>query len=280
MMTPTRTIDEFVELVREWDTWEWEPNENIRAKRLNDLFFMVSIDEFETKMVDRLQKNEPFAFDEFEEKILDMEEEKIERYIRRKKREMVQTFIGEHCAGIVHAESYHSELASELGKENPHLDYIVMLNMGGKKTSFRTIHDNVDVSEIAGRYGGGGHAKAAGCTLTDEVYSLFVAGAFSLEPIKPDAMRNRYNLKESRSGTYYENRKDDTFLLFPSPSGDEWRIERNGTLLEQSFRSFAQAERFIKRQYGAWLAKDENFVQFLMEQMMRSRQENQVPLEW
>ena len=34
--------------------------------------------------------------------------------------------------------------------------------IGQKAISYRTIKDNVDVSEIAKRYGGGGHKPAAG----------------------------------------------------------------------------------------------------------------------
>ncbi|RKJ38751.1 oligoribonuclease, partial [Butyricicoccus sp. 1XD8-22] len=117
-------ITEFVELVRQYDTWEWEKNENHKAHSLNSLFYLVSIDEFEETMLERLQTSEHFDFDEFEKKLLNMEEDKIERYIRRKRREIVQAKVGEHFAGIVYAESYHSELGNELGKEHPHLDYI------------------------------------------------------------------------------------------------------------------------------------------------------------
>lgn len=45
-------ITEFVELVRQYDTWEWEKNENHEAHRLNALFFLLSIDEFEEKMIE------------------------------------------------------------------------------------------------------------------------------------------------------------------------------------------------------------------------------------
>ena len=102
-------------------------------------------------MINRLQTSDHFHFDEFEKKILDMEEDKIERYIRRKRRELVQTQMDGHFAGVVYAESYHSELGNELGKEYPHLDYIAILNIGGKRVGFRTIHDHVDVSEVAGQ---------------------------------------------------------------------------------------------------------------------------------
>lgn len=96
-------------------------NDNQEARRLNALFFLVSIEEFEERMMSRLRYHDHFFFDELEEKILDMEDDKIARYIRRKRRELVQAKVGEHLAGVVYAESYHSELGNELGKDNPTL---------------------------------------------------------------------------------------------------------------------------------------------------------------
>ncbi|WP_277750893.1 DHH family phosphoesterase [Anaerobacillus alkaliphilus] len=267
LITPTNSIEEFVELVRQYDTWEWDQNENVTAKRLNDLFFMLSIDEFEERMVERLKKNEAFAFDEFEEKMLALEEEKIQRYVRKKKRELVQTFIDDYCVGIVHAESYHSELGNELGKDNAHLDYIAIVSVGGKRMSLRTIHEYIDVSEIAGNYGGGGHAKASGCSLTPEAYEYFVAEPFKIDPMRADAFRNQYNLKESIHGSLYENRDDDQFFVYPSDE-DEWTVERNGSPVEEEFVSFQEAENYIKRNYSAWLVRDEIYVQFLKENVI------------
>jgi len=259
----SNAVDEFVELVRQYDTWEWEKNNNQEAHRLNALFFLISIDEFEEKMVNRLQNSDHFFFDEFEQKILDMEEDKVERYIRRKRRELVQTSIGDYLAGIVYAESYHSELGNELGKEYPHLDYIAMLNMGGKRISLRTIHDHVDVSEVAGHYGGGGHAKAAGCSLTNEAYNQFVTDTFHLDPVREDARRNRYNLKESSSGSLYETQNDDMFLV-SLQNEDEWIIENSKGLSIHTFKSFKEAEIFLKRNYAAWLVRDDIFVKYLI----------------
>lgn len=261
---PSEAISEFVELVRQYDTWEWEKNENEEARRLNALFFLLSIDEFEEKMIHRLQTNEHFFFDEFEEKLLDMEETKAERYIRRKRRELVQIKVNELFAGVVYAESYHSELGNELGKDNPHLDYIAIINIGGKRMGFRTIHDHVDVSEVAGRYGGGGHAKASGCQLTEEAYKHFVTDTFHLPPLKEDAKRNRYNMKEAPFGTLYENRSGDTFLLYPAGE-DKWLIKHKQHVLKETFSSFQEGERFLKRTYEAALAKDDLFVRYLQQ---------------
>lgn len=270
LLEPTHALNEFVELVRQYDTWEWEKNENQKAHSLNSLFFLISIDEFEEKMIERLQTNDGFDFDEFEKKILSMEDDKIERYIRRKKREIVQAKVDDYYAGVVYAESYHSELGNELGKEFSHLDYIVILNMGGKRISLRTIHDHVDVSEIAGKFGGGGHQKASGCSLLDEAYKYYVLDTFHLESIQEDAKRNRYNLKESSFGSLYKNRGEDVFLLYPK-NEQEWAIKKNGTPLEESFINFEDGEKFLKRNYEAWLVKDELFVQYLIKEVKKIR---------
>lgn len=259
-------ITEFVELVRQYDTWEWEKNENQQAHSLNSLFYLVSMEDFEEKMMERLLTSEHFDFDEFEKKLLNMEEDKIDRYIRRKKREIVQLETGKYMAGIVYAESYHSELGNELGKEYPHLDYIAILNMGAKRVSLRTIHDHIDVSEIAGYFGGGGHQKASGCSLTDEAYKQFVLDTFRLEPIQEDAKRNRYNLKYSSFGSLYKNRREDIFLLYQT-NNQNWLIEKNKTVIEQAFTSFEEGEQFLKRNYEAWLVRDDQFVEYLMNEL-------------
>ncbi|MBP3953068.1 DHH family phosphoesterase [Bacillus suaedae] len=264
----TNALNEFVDLVRQWDTWEWDQNKTMNAKRLNDLFYMLSIDEFEERMVRRLTSEDSFSFDEFEEKLLDMEETKIERYIKRKRRELVQTFIGDYCVGIVHAESYHSELGNVLGKDCPHLDYITILNLGGKKMSFRTIHDEVDVSAVAAKFNGGGHVKAAGATLTEEAYKLFIATPFSIEPLRVDALRNQFNIKESKLGSLYRS-EDKTFYIYPA-SDKEWVLEEN-KVKKQTYPSFAEAENNIKRYEKAWLVRDDQFIHFIRQTMIEGK---------
>lgn len=254
-------LDEFVELIRQYDTWEWEENQLLKAKQLNDLFSLISIDEFEMKMLERLKSTDAFYFNEFEQELLKLEEEKINRYIRKKNRELVQTFIGEHCVGIVHAEMYHSELGNELGKENSHLDYIAILNMGGKKVSFRTIHDHIDVSAIAGQFGGGGHAKASGCTMTETAFNLFVHEVFPLEPSKLDAPKNQHNIKNNPEGTLYENHSKEKWFI--RKYLDQWVVEHDGRTLPMSFSDFYEAETFIKRQYSAALSRDDQYHEYI-----------------
>ncbi|WP_227939197.1 DHH family phosphoesterase [Alkalihalobacillus deserti] len=253
-------IDTFVDLVRQWDTWEWDRNNTIEAKRLNDLFYMIAIDEFEDRMIQRLQKANSFSFDDFEEKILNMEDNKIERYIQRKRRELVQTFIGGYCVGIVYAESYHSELGNVIGKESPHLDYIAILNAGGKKIAFRTIHDEIDVSKIANDFGGGGHAKAAGCSMNEEAFKLYIAETFPLESLRIDAPRNQVNLKGTKDGSLYTDREDHFYFIYLN-SDQEWVLKQDKIILN-GFKTFEEAERYMKRKYGAWLVRDDVFEKY------------------
>ena len=63
-LTQSENIGEYVELVRQYDTWEWEVNANVAAKRLNDLFFMFSIEEYEDKILNRLALDDSFDFNE------------------------------------------------------------------------------------------------------------------------------------------------------------------------------------------------------------------------
>lgn len=260
-ITSKSSIEEFVELIRQYDTWDWERNNLLKAKQLNDLFSLLSLDDFEGKMIERLKSDEPFSFNEFEQQLLSMEEAKINRYIRKKNRELVQTFIDEHCVGIVHAEMYHSELGNELGKENSHLDYIAILNMGGKKVSFRTIHDHIDVSAVAGKFGGGGHAKASGCAMTETAYKLFVHEVFPLDSSRIDAPKNQHNVKNNPEGALYENQNREKWLI--KQHNKSWIVEHDNKTLPLTFNNFTEAEHFVKRQYTAALARDDQYADYM-----------------
>ncbi|MBE4909981.1 oligoribonuclease [Bacillus luteolus] len=265
-------LAEFIELVRQYDTWEWEVNENTNAKRLNDLFFIISMEQFETEMLERLKTQESFSLNDTENMILDIEEEKIERYINAKNRQLVQTFVGDYCVGIVHAERYLSELGNALAKLNPHIDLITLVNVGTKKLGFRTIYDHVDVSAFAKQFGGGGHPKASGATLTKETFEMFVVNVFDQHAIRRDAPNNELNVKENKKGTFYVNRKRE-FSKIHKVSEQPWAVLHNNNLLEGSFETFDQAEHYVKRNYGSGIAFDNEVISLLAESLKVSEED-------
>ncbi|MBD1378971.1 DHH family phosphoesterase [Metabacillus arenae] len=261
LLNETKGIKEFVELVRLYDTWEWDKLKVQAAKNLNDLLYLDSIEEFEKKIVAKLQEESEFSFSELEEHVLHIEEKKTERYIHKKKREVWQTFVKDHCIGIVFAEQYQSELGNGLGEEFPHLDYIAIVNMSSRRVGFRTIHDHVDLAEVAHMYGGGGHAKAAGCQLTKEAYQAFVESTLETVPIKQDHQNNKQNGVEKEKGILFENKEEEMFLI--KKLNDKWEIKCKGKKILESFLSEVKAIDFLRRKYQVFLSSDEKYQSYL-----------------
>ncbi|MDP4155798.1 MAG: DHHA1 domain-containing protein [Bacillota bacterium] len=263
VLNTTPSLDQFVDLVRQYDTWEWDENNNITAKRLNDLFYIMDRETFEAELIKRISVNpDSFTLTDTETMILEIEENKISRYIQSKNRQMVQAFVEEYCCGIVHAEQYLSELGNALNKLNPHLDMIVLLNAGNKKIGFRTIHNEVNVAEFAKRFGGGGHPKASGCELSSDTFSKFVVNVFDIPALKPDPTRNELNLKSAEYGTVYQNRKKEFYYIQPQESA-MYAVIQNGKKIEHNFEGFEQAERFIKRNFSASLCFDDECLKLI-----------------
>lgn len=263
LIKPTSSLDQFVDLVRQYDTWEWDENNNITAKRLNDLFYIMDRDQFEAEIMKRISENpNSFHLTDMETFILDIEDAKIERYIHSKNRQIVQAFVDEYCCGIVYAEQYLSELGNALNKLNPHLDMIVLINVGSKKMGFRTIHNEINVSEFAKRFGGGGHPKASGCELSPNAFEKFVVNVFEIPAMKPDPDKNVWNVKGASCGTVFQNRKKESTYIIPR-ANDLFLVIHHGKKLEQTFGTFEEAEIFIKRNFASWLCYDDESMKII-----------------
>ncbi|MGP0689793.1 DHH family phosphoesterase [Priestia aryabhattai] len=166
-------IQVFVEKVRRYDCWEWKTRyDDLEAGALNQLFWLLGRNVFTSKMVRKFKTNGFFSvsegswlemLDSIDRAILDIDNHKKELYVKMKERQMKTIeFLGNQV-GVVFAEQYISELGNELSERNPHLKYIMLIDMGGNKVSLRTIHDDINLgTEVAKRFGGGGHAKASG----------------------------------------------------------------------------------------------------------------------
>ena len=162
--------DFFVELVRQYDTWEWTKFNKL-PYYLNNLVYILGMNNFIDTFTERLAKkdiNELTIFTEDERKLLVRNESVISNYIQDK-RQYVKTFeINDKKVGICFADTNQSILGNVICEEN-NIDIMVMVNLDRKSISFRTNKDDIDVSVIAKRFNGGGHAKASGGTIDDKV---------------------------------------------------------------------------------------------------------------
>lgn len=67
------------------------------------------------------------------------------------------------------------ELGNFIAEHNPDIDFVCMIDLLDKRLSFRTIREDVDVSEIANLHGSGGHKKASGCPLAENFQDKIVS---------------------------------------------------------------------------------------------------------
>lgn len=180
-------IDEFVDIVRDYDTWRWKElgKKGIIRKQVNDLFYIYGREKFIDWALGQILTLKLYRgmsdFPIYSEKdiaLLDQKQKDIDIYVEEKNRQLFNRVdeVG-HTYGVVFAERYFSELGNRLCELNPDLAYIAMIDISSGTVSYRTIRDDIDVGgEIAHAYGGGGHPKAAGSTFDKDQIQCTVHG--------------------------------------------------------------------------------------------------------
>lgn len=162
-------IEHYSELIRLSDTWDWVKTNNLEAKKLNDLHDIMGRDNYIKYFVKFFQNNNKFYFTKEQEYLLEIEQDRIQRYLEETEKTMFHaTLCGKKC-GIVFAEQNRSLLGNYLAQKYSYmLDFIVIINMQ-QGLSFRCIKEDINVAEIASLYGGGGHIKASGAPMDNSL---------------------------------------------------------------------------------------------------------------
>lgn len=168
-------IKDFVKNVKRYDTWLWkEKYDDDSPKKLNDLFQLLGYERFKEQI-----KANKFDVDWMiadNKLLLDIHQEKIDRYIESKNKEIISFKFDKYYLGVVFAEQFHSELGNKLSELNLEYDAIAIVN--NKAVSYRTIKDNVNCADIAKLLGGGGHIKASGSPIDKELKMNFIKSIF------------------------------------------------------------------------------------------------------
>lgn len=171
-------VEEYIELVRALDTWDWFAKNEVRAKQLGQLLDLYGVEKYIEIYTDKLKTLHHFYFSEFEEQLLEIEEQRIANYVKKKQKEMWKMEIDGHPIGVVFAENYRSELGNELAiLYEQEVDFIVMINVNGG-VSLRSCNDKVDLGLFVQKYGGGGHKRASGMSVPLDVKKETILGIF------------------------------------------------------------------------------------------------------
>lgn len=176
-----KSIDDFIETVRQYDTYEWKSNNNREAKMWNDFLKILGKDNFRQELFNKLSSEGTIVLGPKDKDILQIEQDRIDRYIEEKGKSISRINIKGYEAGVVFAENYVSELGNKLAETNTDLDFIVIVNMNTEKpvVNYRAVKDSVNLGkEIAEPQGGGGHPKSAGSPIPKEIRDNLIAQIF------------------------------------------------------------------------------------------------------
>ncbi|MEP7104467.1 MAG: DHHA1 domain-containing protein [Chloroflexota bacterium] len=149
-------LADFAALVEDHDLWR---HADPRSARLAALLGLLGHERF----IDRFTQDPRVQFTEGEELLMDVEERRREDYIARKVTQAEVFSEGAHRWALAFAEQYQSELADALMTQLG-VGATAIVNASRGTVSMRG--RDVDVSLIARRFGGGGHARAAAFSVT------------------------------------------------------------------------------------------------------------------
>lgn len=161
-----RKLYEYVENVRQWDTWEWIDNGNQHALDMHTLHSIKGIKCY----IQRFSENPDITFTEPEQLLVNEENLRIDRYVEDKKKEVFRTKTASGLTmGVVYAENHISIVGSKICRSNPDIDIVAILTPHLNRVSFRTIRNDINLGDLAVKFAGGGHPNASGCPFSNFV---------------------------------------------------------------------------------------------------------------
>ena len=177
-------LDKFVNLVRDYDTWRWSElgEDGIICKQVNDLMYIYGREVFIEWCLSEIHDNVFPKLYEADKLLLNIKQREIDNYVENKNKQIIFSELCGRKCGFIFAEKYFSELGNRLCKLHPEIDFITMIDMGNRTISYRTDKDDIDLGkDIAQKFGGGGHPKAAGSKFEENILTEILNKAFKKE---------------------------------------------------------------------------------------------------
>lgn len=173
----------FVELVRLYDTFEWKTN-NILGTGPVDLNYLLSVyerKEFIDNFISRITDDsiESSLFSQDDTGIAKCMRIKKSKYFKHKMKVMQTITYEGYTVAVVYADEYVSELGNYICEQDNTVDFAVLISVENETVSLRSTKDDVDVSKIAKKFGGGGHKHAAGYVLKDRFNPYIISNLFT-----------------------------------------------------------------------------------------------------
>ena len=175
-LTKNYIIDEFVELTRQHDTWEWKNIYNNEiARELAILFDSLGTEGYINFMYEKLSNEKEFSFNDIETMLINNKKlvinDAIEGYL---KNIYYREILGMKAAIIFINYEFRNEIAEYLRENNYDIDFVMMIALDRGVVSYRCVKENVSVRKVAEYYNGKGHDAAATNPITKEQKEMIV----------------------------------------------------------------------------------------------------------
>ncbi len=155
--------DEFVELTRLHDTWEWKNiYNNEKARELAVLFDAIGTEGYIDFMYKKLSTETKFNFNSIESVLINNQKtviaDAIEGYL---KNIHTREILGMKAGIVFISYEFRNELAEYLRENKYDIDFVMMVSPDRGVISYRSIKENISVRKVAEFFNGKGHDAAA-----------------------------------------------------------------------------------------------------------------------
>ena len=172
LLKETDAVLKFVELTRQYDTWEWKHiYHNEEANELNLLFNILGREKYISMVLSHLKNADVFEFSKDEILLIENFKKEIsdlcEKYVSAMKIKEIDGFVVGVIENVEHR--CRNDISEVVKLKNIKLDYIAFTLKDRDTVSFRSIKKDVDVSVVAVKFGGKGHSNASSCPKSEIV---------------------------------------------------------------------------------------------------------------
>lgn len=162
--------NEFVELTRQHDTWEWKNiYNNEKSRELAILFDSLGIDGYISFIYKKLTQEKEFTFNNIETILINNKKLEINDAMEEYIKKIHYRNILDLKAGILFINyEFRNEIGEYLRENNYDMDFVMMISLDRGVVSYRSVKKNVSVRKVAEYFNGKGHDAAATNPITEE----------------------------------------------------------------------------------------------------------------
>lgn len=163
-----KSVSLMVELVRQNDTFDFSEELKEDSLMFRNLYDIYGRERYIEHFYNFILENDIFEFKNFEKELIELEKERVRRYIDEKMKHVKKAYIDGIPVGIVFAESNRSMLGHEMATKIPGIDIAIVINVD-KAVSYRADKEEIDTTILSIKNGGGGHKHASGSPLPKDL---------------------------------------------------------------------------------------------------------------